>query len=215
MNICVRRDTNQLSASVEAHPGAYDATPIVREVEISALPLSTPPDCAAVGTTLLYSDAIAGTLSFDQPCSPHVATAIERWFQPSDVTVTSVDLTPSHIAAGDATLDVRLEGVNDDVPLGELPGHRIEFLVLNEGAGSVVSSGRVMLVSNGGLLCDLDASRLQRLRPAVWIAVLFAEDLMVGEIRLPGISQRDDPEGWMKLRTLLDSAGLQLVSSQT
>ena len=109
----LKRDPYRLRSSVVATPGDYDAHPLFSNVQISAIPQTVHPDRAAVAAALLFSPSVAGSFAMEPGCSPLASSAIREWFAPSDVHVLTVDFQPSRITAGDTTLNVMAEGVND------------------------------------------------------------------------------------------------------
>ena len=95
--------------------------------------------------------------------------------------------------AGDTTPNVIAEGVNDH----ERPPRRrhMQFRVLREGAGFIATpeSSRWCPTRSRAGPGDSD---LERMLPAVGVAVLFAEDLFARSISLPGIGSSEGPELW-------------------
>ena len=83
--------------------------------------------------------------------------------------------------------------------------------MLREGAGFIATPDEFTLVSNALLVPDTAVSDLERILPAVGIAVLFGEDFFARSMTLPGIRIEQAPELWGKLRSLLDPVGLWLA----
>jgi hypothetical protein len=206
----LRMDPFRLRTTIAAEPGEYDGYPMVREARVSGMPLSVSPDRAAIGAVLCFSASISGSFAMDRGCSPQVSNAIRRWFDPADLHVMNIDFEPAARIEGDVVIRILAEGANDTASRAEgAPGEPV-IHVAREGTGCLATADHLAVVSNAWLLAAPTGTLLERMIPAVGIAVLFAEDLLAGTIAIPGVSADRSQPLWSKLETLLDATGLSL-----
>ena len=200
--------------SLGALPGPYDAVPLLGDIRVDATSQALHPDRAAAALCLLFHDSVSGGFELDEPgCSPHTAAAIEGFFRPTNCNVFPVDYKPSRVVVGDAELSIVAPGAGlPDIKLDEPTGVCIRLE--GEVVGMIASWDGITVSTNAMLMRRENASRLQAVLPAVGIALLFCEDLLVGRINLPrsliAVDARSEHELAEKVRRLLDSVGLRL-----
>jgi len=212
MEFNITQDAAEGTLKLVALPGDYDAIPVVSEVDISAVPLNQHPDRLAVALCLLFGNSISGV--FKMPgngCSPHVASAIQRFLEPVAVHVFPVNTVPQRNAVGerDGQLDV---GVTASRGGAEKCACAIRIGNMDQLVGSMASSDEISVSSNAGMLTIGEPSLLRKALPKIGVAVLFCEDLMIGRVLLPKeMVQQAGGEEAERLRRLLDSCALCLA----
>lgn len=213
MNCSMRTDPYRLRTTIAAEPGEYDGFSMVKEVRVSGMPLSVSPDRAAIASVLCFSNSISGSFAMDRGCSPQVGNAIRRWFDPADMHVMNIDFEPVARIEGNVVVKVIAEGANDRLPdEDETSGDESVLHIAKEGTGCSATAQRLDLASNAWLLTASNGTLLERMVPAVGVAVLFAEDLLAGTISVPGVSAEQMEPLWSRLEALLDATGLRLRS---
>jgi len=211
VDVTIELDASRRGTTVRAEAGQYDGHPLFPSVTVSGAPFSLHPDREAVAAGLIFHESVAGALTLGRGCSPLMASALRKFFEPIDLHVLSIDFEPSRINMGDSTLHVVVEGVNERSS-PRTDGNDVVFVVKKEGAGMLATSREVGVVSNAVLVPAPGDVPIKRMLPALGVAVLFAEDLFVSRVSLPGLEDAVFTEHWRRLGSLLDAAGLKLVT---
>ena len=212
MDISLQLDAEHQRTVLTAQPGRYDGYPLFPSLHVSARPFTVHPDREALAAGLTFHHSVAGSLKLGRGCSPQLGSALRAFFAPIDVHVLSLDFEPSRIVGGTTTLHLLAEGVNEEAA-PHAHGNDVTFKVSREGAGSVATAREMGVVSNAALLPFAEEPPLRRIMPALGVAVLFAEDLFAGNIAFPGLEGLAGSSDWARLSTLLDAAGLKLVTA--
>lgn len=187
MEIMFDFSTAQSRTTVSAKPQEYDA-PILRPVEIFAVPYMQNPDRLHVAAALLFHKEVSGMIDLgkDITCSRHVAIQIERFFAPVDIHVRNQSLTASAIPNGSyvAALGIRVGNVQRPVHCDISQGETL-LRFIPEAVGAMFSEfeiaiGANLLHAQGSL--DQSSDEIIRILGA---AVLFCEEFQVSGFRLP------------------------------
>ena len=202
---------------IEAQPGEYDAQPLLERIQIDAVPLSLHPDRLATALCLLFGRGASGSFTLPAPgCAQNVALAIERFNAPTRVGVAPVNLVPNRVGLGGEVLRLACP----ELGLPETPGSE-GMLLSVQGPGKLIgmmATLRSLTVGTNALVLGAPArSALERILPALGIAVLFCEDLQASSILLPrsiaGGGDGNDASLLESVRQLLDASGLKIAVS--
>jgi hypothetical protein len=189
---------------------------MLAEVMVSTVPWSVHPDRLAAACCLLFNESAASFQLPGEGCAPHVAAAIEAFFEPTMVNVYPINYNPSRIVGGEVELNLAVDAMGLAPLEMTTSGEHVLLRLTEESIGMMATSSELWVTTNAALLSTDSVSHLRRLLPALGIALLYCEDFFVGNLILPESMVNSDTESKVengleeKLRRLLDSIGLRL-----
>lgn len=186
---------------------SYDATPPVGRLDVDYTPIVRGQDRVALASYLAFGAWISGGVSFPNPVSPELASAIESDAAPVRIRPQQVDYVPRRISSSSACAKVVVGQQDVDSAMSQ----SIRVLPRGKYAGFLQKDGRMQVASNAYLLAGCLSEWVQY-RPVLAVAVLVAEDLGVGALQ---IDENIVEEERFKLQSLLGAVGLRLTTDNS
>lgn len=203
MKITLKADPILGRVVFSAAPDEYDGLPPVQDIWIDGRLHGAHSDRVCIAEALLFRSWLAGPITFSVPCSPLVATGLQRFFHPRSISVASVSLARRDVPVGGRVAVLRSTtspGVGTaDVAVALAPDARFR---------TVFDVEHVTFGSNVRSLCKAGETEGMA---TLALAVLFAQDLSIREIvaERAELAQISD-ESVNALRDLLAAVNLAL-----
>ncbi|MCC9174260.1 hypothetical protein [Arthrobacter sp. zg-Y179] len=212
MKFTWERESDDGFCTVIASPENYDAFPSVQVLAMDHIPRLVANDRLAVSCILSFGHYAGGAINLMSPVSAELADAAISMLAPASVAIPTVDYTPRAITYGTNMFKLNVDG-EDTV---DLQWHgfacprefELRMVPMSDAYLSSFSDEILQVPTNAGLVIPYDAPADVRILPYVAQALLLAEDLDVGIIKLPAGIPRTPKLN--NVARLLHACGLQL-----
>lgn len=212
MKFSWERESDDGFCTVTASPESYDAFPSVQVLTMDHIPQLVANDRLAVSCILSFGHYAGGAINLMSPVSAELADAAISVLAPAPVAIPTVDYTPRAITYGTNMFKLNVNGEHAvDVQwhgFGCPREFELRMVPMSEAYLSSFSHETLQVPTNAGLLIPREASADEQILPYVAQAVLLAEDLDVGIIKLPAGLPRTPKLN--NVARLLHTCGLQL-----
>lgn len=207
-------------ARLTADPDEYDGSPQMADLSFGYVPYThLRPNRFATASALAFRTFISGEFSVDVPLMPQLADAISSVIDSDNLHVHPLDFKANKIEQGKTVIVINpMDRYEVDTKFQDFDTPRVTDLCLVD-PGSVTGAVFMPLQNRHVIPANLEFfSTVNRLKqddsyiefylPSIAIAVLIAEDLDAGIVRLPKAVNVDDL--YIATQHLLQVAGFQL-----
>ena len=194
MKFAWERESDEGFCTLAATPDDYDAFPPVQVLSMDYIPRLVSNDRLAVSCALAFGYYAGGAVHFMTPVSAELADAAVAVMKPAAVAVPTVDYVPKAMTYGSNLFKLSMTDYPSSAPQWQGFGTPREFELrmpsMSDTYASSFSQEVLQVPTNADLLTPHQASTDDKLLPYLAQAILLAEDLDIGVVKLPpGISR--------------------------
>ncbi|MHA7274495.1 hypothetical protein ACX80Z_13795 [Arthrobacter sp. TMT4-20] len=174
---------------VEGETGEYDSFLPVQTLWIDRAPIVISPDRLAIAAALLFQNGASGELVFESEIAPATGKAIQDFLAPASVAINPVNLSPMALPQGSNRFIVTTPEFTNHYSTSRKLASNITLDIRrsDQWAGSVRSMSNLMVASNAWIFSE--ANQVDVMCVYLAVAILFAEELDIDEVVLPGPKQ--------------------------
>lgn len=200
--------------SITCNPESQDGIPPIAELHFDWDVPQIHDDAMSVASVLAFGRYASGPLKLPKKVSPEVASAIERFLEPSWVSISPIEFEPraNAITTGSLFVTGKLENWHSVKSVtGEPRNESLVVLPSSEFAGFLVSADGLIISSNAPVLASL-AKRDEFVFPYLALATLFAEAFHARTVVLDeDLSAEIGEKEFTKAKGLMQSCRISLL----
>lgn len=189
MKFIWERESDLGFCSITACPEEYDAFPSVPVLSMDIVPRMVSNERLTVAFVLAFGYYASGVITVQSAVSAELADAVATLWKSADVSVSDVNYSPKAITYGQNMFKLNIDGTHTISKEWAGFGHPREFELnmssISDSYSSSFAEETLLVPTNASVVIPTTASAEDRLLPYIAQAVLLAEDLDVGIIRLP------------------------------
>lgn len=207
MKITLAPDTRRARTVFHFESGPYDAVPPIGYLCIEHRLKHRDADRMAIAIALMLRDFIAAELELPLPCSPEVAQALEAFFAPFNVRISSINFEPIEKESFLKTAIILPK--TDDFSTLQENCDWTQFGITSERTFlSTIETYKVFLASNVRMISGRNTRSLEL--GVLGLCILFSFDMSLRRISVPDHIKNETPN-WIDLEKAAALSNVKLI----